>query len=287
MRTSIILAICYLFLAPFIGGLLEGIDRKISARMQRRVGPPVLQPFYDVIKLFNKENQVVYRSQSWLMVTYFVLMVLTGVMFFAGFDLLMCFFMMSTSATFLYFAACVTASPYSNICAHRELLQMTAYEPAVLLACVGLYMATGSFDVATIAKTDTSAIKYIPGIFVAFVFILTIKMRKSPFDTSSSHHMHQELVKGLTTEFSGPNLALFQVSEWYENVFLLGVVALFIINSNPISIAVAAAVVLLTFFLEILIDNTNARMKWQQMFKLTWIVTLVFAGVNTVVLMFI
>ncbi len=101
MRTSIILAICYLFLAPFIGGLLEGIDRKISARMQRRVGPPVLQPFYDVIKLFNKENQVVYRSQSWLMVTYFVLMVLTGVMFFAGFDLLMCFFIMSTSATLL------------------------------------------------------------------------------------------------------------------------------------------------------------------------------------------
>ncbi|MCR4716326.1 MAG: NADH-quinone oxidoreductase subunit H [Lachnospiraceae bacterium] len=287
MKISIILAICYLVLAPFIGGLLEGIDRKLSARMQRRVGPPVLQPFYDVIKLFNKENQVVYKSQSWLIVTYFVLMVLTGVMFFAGFDLLMCFFVMSTSATFLYFAACVTGSPYSTIGGHRELLQMTAYEPAVLLACVGFYLATGSFDVITIATANTSAIKYLPGFFIAFVFILTIKMRKSPFDTSASHHPHQELVKGLTTEFSGKNLALFQVSEWYENVFLLGVVGLFIINSKPVSIIVTLVVVFLTFFLEVLIDNSNGRMKWQQMLKITWIVTIVTAGVNTVVLMFI
>ena len=287
MKTSIILSICYFVLAPFIGGLLEGFDRKISARMQRRVGPPVLQPFYDVIKLFNKENQAVYRSQTWLMFTYFVLMILTGVMFFAGFDLLLCFFVMSTSATFLYFAACVTGSPYSNIGAHRELLQMTAYEPAVLLACVGFYLVKGSFDVVTIASGSFSAIKYLPGFFIAFVFILTIKMRKSPFDTSASHHMHQELVKGLTTEFSGPNLALFQVSEWYENVFLMGVVGLFIINSNPVSIAVAVGVCLLTYFLEILIDNSNARMKWQKMLKITWIVTLLCAGVNLAVLIFV
>ena len=42
----------YLFLAPVGGGLLAGLDRKLAARMQRRVGPPVVQPFYDVLKLF-------------------------------------------------------------------------------------------------------------------------------------------------------------------------------------------------------------------------------------------
>jgi ech hydrogenase subunit B len=60
---------------------------------------------------------------------------------------------------------------------------------------------------------------------------------------------------------------------------------LFIINSNPISIAVAVAVVLLVYFLEILIDNSSARMKWQQMLKITWTVTLLAAGVNLIMLM--
>ena len=49
---TIIAVIAYLILAPFVGGFLAGLDRKLSARMQRRVGPPVLQPFYDVFKLF-------------------------------------------------------------------------------------------------------------------------------------------------------------------------------------------------------------------------------------------
>ncbi|MEE0777037.1 MAG: NADH-quinone oxidoreductase subunit H, partial [Bacillota bacterium] len=52
---NIVALIAYLVLAPFVGGFLAGLDRKISARMQGRFGPPVLQPFYDVSKLRQKE----------------------------------------------------------------------------------------------------------------------------------------------------------------------------------------------------------------------------------------
>lgn len=287
MNAGVVFAICYIILAPFIGGILEGLDRKISARMQRRVGPPLLQPFYDVIKLFNKETISVDSAQTFLLLTYFVLMVVTGVMFFSGSDILMCFFVLSTAATFLYFAGVITSSPYSSIGAQRELIQMMAYEPAVLLTCVGFYLAAGSFNVREIAGADISYIFHLPGFFVAFVFILTIKMRKSPFDTSTSHHMHQELVKGITTEMGSKNLALFQVTEWYENVFLMGVVCLFIINRSWISFIAAIAVFLLVYFIEILIDNSNARMKWQDMLIITWIVTFFSAGVNLIVLMVI
>ena len=62
---TIIAVIAYLILAPFVGGFLAGLDRKLSARMQRRVGPPVLQPFYDVFKLFEKEKQTVTRVQDY------------------------------------------------------------------------------------------------------------------------------------------------------------------------------------------------------------------------------
>jgi ech hydrogenase subunit B len=171
--------------------------------------------------------------------------------------------------------------------ANRELMQMLAYEPAVLLSCVGFYLADGTFDVNKIATSQNSSIMYLPGFFFAFVFILTIKMRKSPFDLSTSHHMHQELVKGLTTEMGARNLALFEISEWYENVFLLSIVAMFVINKNPFSWLAALAVVLFVWFLEILIDNSSARVKWPVMLKMTWVVTILAAGVNLLVLMLI
>jgi ech hydrogenase subunit B len=283
----IIRIVLYIVLAPLIGGLLEGIDRKISARMQRRVGPPVLQPFYDVKKLFKKQVIIVSRSQTFALIPYLFLMVLTGAMFFAGMDILMCFFVMSTAATALYFAAMVTSSPYATIGANRELIQMMAYEPAVLLTCVGFYLAEGTFNVSEIAASQRTDLLFMPGFFVAFVFILTIKMRKSPFDTSTSHHMHQELVKGLTTEMGARNLAIFQVTEWYENVFLVCVVGLYLVNSNPMSIIAAIVCILVVYFLEILIDNTSARMKWQDMLKVTWMFTLFTAGVNLLVLMLV
>lgn len=285
---GIIFAIAYVLLAPLVGGFLEGVDRKISARMQRRVGPPVLQPFYDVKKLLNKQTISVMTAQTFLLMTYMVLMILTGTMFFYGTDILMCFFVMSTGATFLYFASVVTSSPYSSIGAQRELIQMMAYEPAVLLSCVGFYLAAGTFQVSEIAGGDhLSYFLQLPGFFVAFVFILTIKMRKSPFDISTSHHAHQELIKGITTEMGSKNLAIFQITEWYENVFLMGVVGLFFVNANIYSIIVAIVAILLVYFLEILIDNSSARMKWADMLKLSWVVTLFSAGVNLIILMVI
>lgn len=287
INTRIILAVCFIVLAPFVGGFLEGCDRKISARMQRRIGPPVLQPFYDVTKLFKKQYVVVNRSVHFLLVSYMSLMILTGAMLFAGTDLLMCFFVLSTAATFLYFAAAVTNSPYTTIGAQRELIQMMAYEPVVLLTAAGFYVAAGSFNTADIINSDYSLIIKMPGFFFAFVFIMTIKMRKAPFDISTSHHAHQELVKGITTEMSGKNLGIFNITEWYENIFLLGVVALFILNKNPWSILAAVIVILLVYFVEILIGNSNARMKWETMLKMTWIVTLFSAGVNLLVLMVI
>lgn len=283
----IIFIICYIVLAPFLGGFLEGLDRKISARMQGRVGPPVLQPFYDVQKLMNKQVIAVNRAQTFLLMTYMLLMIFTGAMFFAGSDILMCFFILATAATFLYFAAMITSSPYSTIGAQRELMQMMAYEPAVLLTCVGFYLSAKTFNVSEIAASPISHIVAMPGFFFAFVFIMTIKMRKSPFDTATSHHMHQELVKGLTTEMGARNLALFQIAEWYENIFLIGVVALFIVNDNPWSYLAAILVILAVYFVEILIDNTSARFRWDQMLKVTWLVTLLSAGVNLLILMLI
>ena len=62
--------ILYLLLAPLAGALLDGVDRKISARMQGRQGPPLLQPFYDLAKLFSKQMLAVNSVQIFLLLSY-------------------------------------------------------------------------------------------------------------------------------------------------------------------------------------------------------------------------
>lgn len=277
--------ILYLIFAPLLGGLLDGLDRKISARMQGRTGPSVLQPFYDVIKLFHKQSLMVYRPQFFLVVSYLFFVIFTGALFFAGCDLLMCFFALAAAAMFLVLASCSTHSPYSSMGSQRELIQMMSYEPMVLLTAVGFYLATGSFRTDEIVQSAVSPILYMPGFFIGFVYILTIKMRKSPFDLSTSHHAHQELVKGVTAELVGDLLAATTIAEWYENIFLLGVIALFFCNSStPWSYVAAVIVCLFCYFLEILIDNTSARVKWNVVFASSWIVSFLAGGINLLVL---
>ena len=279
--------VLYIVCAPLIGGFLAGIDRKLTARMQGRRGPSVFQAFYDVRKLLSKEILMVNREQFVFAASFLIFVIVTGSLFFGGRDLLLVFFILTTSAMFLVIAAMSVNSPYSVMGAQRELVQMLSYEPMVILVAVGFYKATGSFKVVDIIGADISAIVYLPGVFIGFLFILSIKLRKSPFDISTSHHAHQELVKGVTTELSGGMFALIEIAHWYENVFLLGVIALFIINSSWWSIPLAILVCAAAYFLEILIDNTCARVKWDYMFKASWAVTMVLGAINIFVLEYI
>lgn len=276
--------ILYIIAAPVLGGLIDGIDRKLSARMQGRKGPSILQPFYDVAKLTQKQLLAVNKFQLLMVMSYLFFVVMSGVLFFGGFDMLLCFFSLSTAAMFLILASTSTHSPFSTIGTHREMAQMMAYEPMVLLTAVGFYLATGTFQVSDIIQADVPAIVYTPGFFLGFAFVLSIKLRKSPFDLSTTHHAHQEVVKGVTTEMVGIEYALTTVTEWYENIFLFGVIGLFFVNSNPVSYLGALIAVFVVFFFEVLIDNTSARVKWQLMLKLAWGVTIITGGLNLFIL---
>ena len=288
MSSTLKIVICiaaYIIFALILGGLTSGIDRKITARMQGRQGPPVLQPFYDVIKLLKKETVVVNHVQIFYLITFLVFVIFTGCLFFGGFDLLLVFFALTTANLFLILAATSSHSPYANMGANREMMQMLAYEPMVLLTAVGFYLATGTFKVREIIASDAvPAVVLLPGVFIGFVFILTIKLRKHPFDLATSHHAHQEMVKGITTEFSGEMFAIVEISHWYENVFLMGVVGLFFLNSSWWTALLALAAISVTYFVLILVDNTNARMKWKNMFKNSWITTIIIGALNVFIL---
>ncbi len=283
IRMNIAFIIGYIVLSPLIGGLISGLDRIVTARMQGRVGPPILQPFYDVFKLFEKQNLTVNRFHGYYLICFLVFILLSGTMFFAGSDLLLIIFAFTVADILLVLAGYSTNSPYSSIGAERELLQMLSAEPMLLLTGVGFYMVTGSFHVSEICRTAIAGkplILYLPGVFIALTFVLTIKFRKSPFDLSTSHHAHQELIKGITTEFAGPSLAIIEIAHWYETILLLGLIYLFFAFEPLLGIAIT----LLIYFIEILIDNVNARIKWELMLKASWLVTIILGVGNLIVL---
>jgi ech hydrogenase subunit B len=278
MTAKIIAGIITVILAPVVGGLLNGIDRKISARMQSRQGPPITQPFYDVIKLFGKERIAVNRFQDIYVIVYALFIATGAVMLFTGQDLLMLVFVLAIGDVALVMGAMSVRSPYSRIGAEREIIQIMAAEPVIILTVIGIYLVNNSFLGSYIYTKDKPLLFSLPLLFIALLIVLTIKLRKSPFDFSSSEHAHTELLRGFTTEFSGFQLAMIEIGEWIETVVMLGLVAIF--WAQPIWAGILIAVA--AYLIEILVDNVSARTTWGWMLKFVGIVGLCLSIANII-----
>lgn len=278
MNGKLLVGLAYLVIGPLAGGLLAGIDRKITARMQGRIGPPLLQPFFDLRKLLTRRIDPVNRMQIPFVASHLVFAAMTGVLIFMGGDLLLVIFVLTLAGIFLVLAAYSTGSPYGKIGADRELVLMMAYEPMVILTLVALFRAAGAFDFWGIAGSGRPLALQLPGILLGFCLVLAMKLRKSPYDLSTSHHAHQELVKGLTADLGGPALGLVELAHWYESVYLYGLVLLFW-SWNPVAAVLGPTVVYLFI---ILTDNATARLKWNATLASAWIVALA-AGVGNLV----
>ncbi len=272
--------VAFLILAPIFGGLLTGCDRVLTARFQSRVGPPFLQPFYDVAKLWHKEKTFSNPVEIIFTTAYLLLIVFTGMMYATGGSFLFVVFSLALAHTFLILAAYAANAPFSNIGAERELLGVMIAEPILILLAVGFYMVSGSFETFHMLILDVPGIVYLPGVFIALIAVLTLKLRKSPFDISTSHHAHQELVKGVTTSLSGRSLAKVEIAHWYEMMIFLSMILIFFAG-YPVLSAIA---IILAFILEIVIDNVFPRVTWKMTVKSLWIITLVFGVGNIVIL---
>jgi len=276
IQEIIIRTLVVLIAAPILGCFMAGVDRKISAHLQSRVGPPILQPWYDFRKLMCKEDIVVNRFQNVYIVFYLTFILLSLFMLIFEMDLLMIIFVYTIANVALILAAMSTGSPYSRIGASREIVAMLAYEPVLVFFVIGMYMLTGSFTISSLNNASGPLLTKLPLIFLAMLFIMIIKFKKSPFDLSASHHAHQELIKGMFTDFSGPSMAIIEFSHWYEYVFLTGLMFLFWKEN----IIIGTLLSLFTFFFVIAIDNISARLSWNWLIKFTWTVVIGLSVIN-------
>jgi formate hydrogenlyase subunit 4 len=277
-ESPLLRCIAALILAPTLGTILSGLDRKFTARIQGRIGPSFWQPVYDILKLFGKQQFLVHRMQLVYAYLHLFFMMLTLVLLVLGQDLLMVLFCQAFSALCLVIASMSVRSPYSWIGSQRKILQMLAYEPTLILMILAVYLQNNSFLGIKVLERDTPLIYSMPLMFISLLFVIAIEFEKSPFDVASSHHAHQEIVKGTTLEFSGPFLGLIEVAHAYEMAMLFGLMVAFWHTSLIMGILLA----LFGFILVLLMDNVCARLTSGWMVRFMWTIPLTLSLANLI-----
>jgi ech hydrogenase subunit B len=262
----------WIALAPILGGLVYGGERVLRARMQRRQGPPLLQPFYDMFKLLDKRTLIIHAPHALLALAHFAVLWFCIAAIFLGWNLLYIIFLHLFAQIVLILAGYSVRSPYSHIGSNRELLMIVAYEPILILVAVGFYLISGSFEITEIVKGENYLIQ-MPLLFAALLMIIPIKVKKSPFDVGEAH---QEIVGGVEIEYSGVFYEFLYMSRFLEYIFIYSFVFLFGGESHWLGILLVAGV----FLLVNLVDNATARVRPVQMLTIIYTVAVSFAVIN-------
>ena len=263
MSGLIVLAIT---LAALFGvSLLLGLDRKISASMQLRIGPPVLQPWYDLTKLGAKRTVPGDRLAAALLAAQVVVAAGAVAMLIAGGDLIVAILILGAARVLFILAAGAIESPFAQLGVAREIILLLLSEPLMLLVAIGYGTVAGSFSAAAIAASEPPAL-VLPTLGLTLGVLLAVALRKSPFDIATSHHAHQELVKGSTTELAGAWLALAELGHWFETTFVIVLIGL---GAAAIP-AVAVGLIAATYLVAIVVDNAMPRATWRAALAVGW-----------------
>jgi len=271
--SAALLQILVAIAAPLVVGLSMGVDRKITARMQNRKGPPVLQPFYDIGKLLLKRPLIINELQVLFAGATLLFYAAALALFVAGGDLLVIFFVAGAGSACLVMGALSSSSPYSYIGGQRELLAVFSYEPVLLLVVLSIGLE-GSFLVGDIGA---GLLTDLPLVLLSLVPVLVILLEKSPYDIPTAH---QEVITGPYVEYSGPYLAIMEVGRWVHLAFIYGLFTLFFWDPDPVvSLAGKVAIAFAALLATIVIDNITARLTRERM--VTFMLT---AGIGMVAL---
>jgi len=261
------------------------IVRKVSALVQWRVGPPLFQPFYDVLKLMGKETLIPQDAQR---IVFFVapLIGLAGVLLlstmlgvaafwpeetFVG-DIIVAIYLMVLPSLALIFGSSASASPHAAVGTSREMKLVMGYELPLVLAFIVVIIKTGGqLNLAAIAEY-TPALS-ISGMLAFLVALLCIQAKLGfvPFDIAESE---TEVASGIIIEYSGALLAVWKVMQAMMLVALpLFLVMVFLggfgTTGWPLVWGIGKYVLILVLL--ILIKNTNPRLRIDQAMKFFWV----------------
>ncbi len=265
LPVRLVLALLGTLLVPLAIGVVLGLDRKATAAMQLRAGPPVLQPLYDLTKLLAKTGPAPDRVAAGLLVAHVILAAGAVALALGGGDLLVAVLVLGMAEVAFILAAAAVESPYAQLGAMREVVLLVAIEPLLVLAVLSYAAVAGSFAANTVAAV-APPLPAVPTLGVTLAVALAATLRKSPFDLASSDHAHQELVKGSTTEMAGRWLALAELGHWYVTALVL---VLILLGAFRVPV-VAVALVVVTYAVVVVADNALPRATWRTMLAAAW-----------------
>jgi len=274
------------FLYTLVLGLIASwIVRKVSALVQWRVGPPLFQPFYDVVKLLGKEILIPQQAQQTvfkaapivgmagvlLLSTMLWRITLAPATPFVG-DIIVAIYLMALPSLALILGSSASASPHASVGTSREMKLVMGYELPLVLAFIVVIVKTGG-QLSLVAIAQQCPALSISGMLAFLVGLLCVQAKLGfiPFDMAEAE---TELASGILMEYSGALLAVWKITQ----AMMLVVLPMFLVTVFMGGIGAAGAPLawgigkyVLVLVLIILIKNTNPRVRIDQAMKFFWV----------------
>lgn len=283
-----------LIFASLIGLLYIGIDRKVTAHMQNRIGPPIWQEFLDFGKLMGKEDITPSAAQSFVFnaaplialgatVVVMLLLPITSPQpaLTTVADLIVIIYLLNIPAICLVLGGYSSGSPFGSIGASRYVVQLFGYELVFILAIISVVALVGSLDMTTVVGYQAQRgwlimdWRLLPAVVAAFISAQG-KLMRVPFDIPEAE---TEIVHGAMTEYSGPKLAIWRLVYCVETIVVAAfITALFL--GGPVTYTIGGVQIpgLVDFLVKILlivlltttVRNIMARLRIDQALKFYW-----------------
>src|ERR1039458_6079458 len=264
------------------------VERKAVARMQGRIGPPFMQPFFDFIKLLGKDSPQ--RTgiggllmKAWPLIAVSaaagavgMLPVLPASGGFEG-DLILLLALLELPSICIIAAGFSSRSLFGEIGSVREAVLTVSYNIVFLLAIVSIAASQHTFRLEALAQLPASPLRFL-GV-LAILACIPAKLHINPFSLPNAE---QEIYSGPLTEYAGPELAMWQLSHGLEWVAATGLVATLAVPHITLWWLGAAVFVVLSFAIVLLLSvlaAATARLAIDTTVRFYWQCTLVFAVV--------
>ena len=226
-----------LALAP----LLVGFVRKVKARLLRRQGPPLIQPYRDIIRLLRKDV-VLATSASWLFraIPYLIFAATwvaaalvptfaTGLMFSWSADLIAIIALLGLARFFLALAGLDVGTSFGGIGSSREVMIASLAEPAMLMIVFTLALAAGSTQLSTMAEylaSGEAGLRFSLGLaLIALIIVAIAENARIPVDNPATHLELTMVHEAMVLEYSGRHLALIDLSAQLKLLLYVSLIA--------------------------------------------------------------